>query len=267
MGIASFGRAPMSPRRVCIVTGASRGIGRACAIRLARDFSDIVVVARNVDALASTAHAVRGVGARAIVAALDLKDASVPRELIRRTLAQCGRLDALVNVAGAVPQTDLLTMTDQEWNEALALKFHGARRLVLAAWDALKSSKGSILFTSGAAAFAPTSALGAVATINAAILALSKAFSDRGLADGIQVNTIVPGPVMTDRRRTMLQKYAERKALPFDAAVDAFARETGISRFGTPEDIAATVSFAVSPEAQWMTGAVLRMDGGETKSV
>jgi 3-oxoacyl-[acyl-carrier protein] reductase len=257
----------MNSRRVCIVTGASRGIGRACAIRLAREFSDVVIVARSGDALASTAQAVAAVGAHAIVVALDLKDASAPRDVISRTLAQCGRLDALVNVAGAVAQTDLLTLTDEEWDEGLALKFHGARRLALAAWDALKSSKGSILFTSGATAFAPTSALGAVATINAAILALSKAFSERGLADGIQVNTVVPGPVMTDRRRTMLQKYAERKALPFDVAVETFAREAGISRFGTPEDIAATVAFAVSPAAQWMTGAVLRMDGGETKSV
>jgi 3-oxoacyl-[acyl-carrier protein] reductase len=257
----------MNPRRVCIVTGASRGIGRACAIRLARDFSDVVIVARSGDALASTAQAVGAVGAHAIVAAIDLRDASAPREVISRTLALCGRLDALVNVAGAVPQTDLLTMTDAEWQEGLALKFHGARRLTLAAWEPLKSSKGSILFTSGSSAFAPTSALGAVATINAAIMAMSKAFSERGLTDGIQVNTIAPGPVLTNRRRTMLEKYAAHKSLPFAEAVETFAQETGISRFGTPEDIAATVSFVISPEAHWMTGAVLRMDGGETKSV
>jgi 3-oxoacyl-[acyl-carrier protein] reductase len=257
----------MNPRRVCIVTGASRGIGRACAIRLAQDFSDVVLVARDGDALASTAQAVHSVGAHAIVVALDLKDALAPREVVNRTLAHCGRLDALVNVAGAVPQTDLLLMTDEEWTEGLALKLHGARRLAIAAWDLLKSSRGCILFTSGATAFAPTGALGAVATINAAILAMSKAFSERGLTDGIQVNTIVPGPVLTDRRRTMLQKYASRKALPFDAAVETFARETGISRFGTPEDIAAGVAFAVSSAAQWMTGSVLRMDGGESKSV
>jgi len=256
----------MNPRRVCIVTGASRGIGRACAIRLARDFSDVIIVARNGDALASTAESVGAAGAQALAVTVDLKDPSAQRAVVDRTLAQCGRIDALVNVAGAVPQSDLLTMTDDEWTEGLALKFHGARRLALAAWDALKSSGGSIVFTSGATAYAPTAALGAVATINAAIIALSKAFSERGLVDGIQVNTIVPGPVMTDRRRTMLQKYAARKELPFDTAVETFARETGISRFGMPDDIAAAVAFAVSPVAQWMTGTALRMDGGETKS-
>lgn len=100
------------------------------------------------------------------------------------------------------------------------------RRLGIRAWDALKQSGGSIVFMSGSSAITPKAALVAVGTINAAISALAKAFAERGVADGIQVNAVLPGPVMTDRRRSMLEKYAGGKGLSFDAAVDSFARET-----------------------------------------
>ncbi|TDX62830.1 enoyl-ACP reductase-like protein [Methylosinus sp. sav-2] len=81
------------------------------------------------------------------------------------------------------------------------------------------------------------------------------------------MNAVLPGPVMTDRRRAMLARYGEAKGLSLDAAIDAFAAETRIARYGTPEDIAELIAVAVSPAARWMTGVTLRMDGGEIKSL
>jgi 3-oxoacyl-[acyl-carrier protein] reductase len=161
---------------VAIVTGASRGIGRATAIRLARDFSAVVIIARTAQTLEETAAKLRAEGAEPLTLALDLREPGAADEVVKQTLDRYRRIDALVNVAGAVPQTDLFAMTDAEWNDGLALKFHGARRLTIKAWEALKSARGTVVLTSGATALAPKPALAAVATINAAIAALAKAF-------------------------------------------------------------------------------------------
>jgi NAD(P)-dependent dehydrogenase (short-subunit alcohol dehydrogenase family) len=106
-----------------------------------------------------------------------------------------------------------------------------------------------------------------VGTINAAIVALAKAFSDRGIADGVQVNSVLPGPVMTGRRRSYLEHWAPLHNMSVDEATAKFPVEAGIARYGTPEEIAALMAFVVSPEARWMTGSTLRMDGGEVKSI
>jgi 3-oxoacyl-[acyl-carrier protein] reductase len=256
-----------SEKRLAIVTGASRGIGRASALRLAESFGALVLVARNEEGLASAADAIRAAGAQALPLAIDLSQPQAAEIIVARTLERFGQIDALVNVAGAVPQTDLFAMSDEEWADGLALKFHGARRLALNAWDALIQTSGSIVFMSGSSALAPKASLAAVGTINAAISALAKAFAERGVIDGVQVNSVLPGPVMTDRRRLMLEKYAVSKGLSFGAAIEAFARETGITRYGEPRDIAELIAFVVSPRAHWMTGATLRMDGGEIKAV
>ncbi len=254
-------------RSVAIVTGASRGIGRATAIRLARDFSAVVAVARNAETLEDTAAKIRVEGAEPLALALDLREPASADQVVKKTLDRHSRIDALINVAGAVPQTDLFAMTDAEWNDGLVLKFHGARRLTIKAWEALKSARGAVVLTSGATALAPKPALAAVATINAAIAALAKAFSERGIADGVQVNSVLPGPVMTDRRRTMLSRYAASQNISLDDAMPRFVAEARISRYGQPEEIADLMAFLVSPATRWMTGAAVRMDGGEAKAI
>ena len=188
---------------VAIVTGASQGIGRSTAIRLARDFSALVLVARDRANLESTAEAVKGAGAKALVIELDLSQPGRPGR--GRSGPGCvGRIDALLNIAGAVPQIDLFEMTDAQWEAGLALKLHGARRLTVAAWPALKAAKGAVVLMSGNSALFPKAPYAAVGAINAAIVALAKAFSDRGIDDGVQVNSVLPGPVMTGRRRSYL---------------------------------------------------------------
>ena len=189
---------------VAIVTGASSGIGRATAVRLARDYGVVVLVAQRAEELESAAEAVRKAGAEAGVVVQDLSLPEAAEAVISSTLDRFGRVDALVNVAGAVPGLDLFGMTDAQWDSGMALKFHGARRLTLRAWEALKASKGSVVFISGNAAETPKAAQAAVAAINAAIEALAKAFADRGLSDGVQVNSVSPGAVMTQRRLGML---------------------------------------------------------------
>ena len=253
--------------RVVIVTGASQGIGRATAIRLAQDFGAIVLVARSEEKLRETEREVVAAGARALVAPADLSEAPAASEVVRQAVAAFGRIDALVNIAGAVPQVDVLEMTDAQWDGGFALKLHGARRLTVQAWPALRASHGSVIFTSGNSALFPKAGYAAVGTVNAAIVALAKAFADKGLPDGIQVNSVLPGPVMTGRRRSYLEHWAPAHGMSVEEATLKFPKEAGIERYGEPEEIAALMAFLVSPQAKWMTGSALRMDGGEVKSV
>jgi 3-oxoacyl-[acyl-carrier protein] reductase len=254
-------------KSVCIVTGASQGIGRATALRLARDFSAIVLVARDRDNLEKTAAEVRSIGAETIVLALDLRQSESAETIIGETLERFGRIDALLNIAGAVPQIDLFQMTDAQWDDGMALKFHAARRSTIEAWNALKASKGSVVFMSGSAAYDPKPGFAAVAAINAAIIALAKAFAEQGIKDGVQVNSVSPGAVMTGRRQSFFEKWAPAHNLTVEEAIMEFPEHVGISRFGKPEEIADLMSYLVSPAAKWMTGASIRMDGGEIKGI
>lgn len=252
---------------VAIVTGASQGIGRSTAIRLARDFSAVVLAARNADALKEVANAVREAGAEPLSLALDLSQVEASEKVVQSTLERFGRIDALLNIAGAVPQIDLFEMTDEQWKAGMELKLHGARRLTIRSWDALKQSKGSVVFMSGSAALDPKPAFAAVASTNAAIIALAKAFAEQGIKDGVQVNSVVPGAVMTGRRRSFLAQWAPAHKMSVEEATRKFPEEAGISRYGEPEEIADLLGFMVSPAAKWMTGTSVRMDGGEVKGI
>jgi 3-oxoacyl-[acyl-carrier protein] reductase len=252
---------------VAIVTGASSGIGQATALRLARDFGAVVLVARSGEKLAEVSQRVKATGAEPFVLELDLMAPAAAEIVVTKTLDRFGRIDALVNIAGAVAGLDVFQMTDEQWTTGMELKFHGARRLTIRAWDALKESKGAVVFISGNAAVIPKPGAAAVGAINAAIEALAKAFAERGIADGIQVNSVSSGAVMTARRLAMLEKAAAAQKVTFDQAKQQFLKQAGISRFGEADEIANLMAFAVSPAARWMTGTVLRMDGGEVKSV
>lgn len=156
--------------------------------------------ARPGEKLAEVAAQIRAAGRNALTLEVDLSESAAATQVIERTRAEFGRIDALLNIAGAVAGLDLFQLTDQQWDDGFALKFHGARRLTLQAWEALRESKGAVVFMPGNAAVTPRVSGAAVAAINAAIEALAKAFADRGIQDGAQVNSVSPGAVMTGRR-------------------------------------------------------------------
>jgi 3-oxoacyl-[acyl-carrier protein] reductase len=255
------------PNSVAIVTGASQGIGKATALRLARDFSFLTLVARDEDHLQDTAQQAKSLGAESLVLALDLRELAAAEKVVNETLGRFGQIDAVLNIAGAVPQIDLFEMTDAQWEDGMALKFHGARRLTIRAWDALKASKGSVVLLSGLAAYDPKPGFAAVATTNAAIIALAKAFAEQGIKDGVQVNSVSPGAVMTGRRQSFFQKWAPANRMTVEEAIKKYPEQSGISRFGQPEEIADLLAYLVSASAKWMTGAALRIDGGEFKGI
>jgi 3-oxoacyl-[acyl-carrier protein] reductase len=225
------------PLSVAIVTGASSGIGRATAIRLSQDCSAVVLAARGAEGLRDTAEQVTAHGAQALPIDIDLMAATAAEAVIKATLERFGRIDALLNIAGAVPGIDLFQMTNEQWSTGMELKLHGARRLTLRAWEALKASKGSVVLIVDNAAEVPTAPAAAVGVINAAIVALAKAFADRGLKDGAQVNSVSPGPVMTGRRLGMIEKLAAAHKVSAEEAKEIAQLPTGSHQqhVGSPE--------------------------------
>src|SRR5258706_1318471 len=131
-------------KSVAIVTGASSGIGKATALRLARDFGAIVLAARSGEKLSEVGQQVKAIGAEPLVLELDLMAPTAAEVVVKKTLDHFGRIDDLVNIGGAVVGLDVFQMTGEQWNTGMELKFHGARRLTIHAWDALRESiKGS----------------------------------------------------------------------------------------------------------------------------
>jgi len=253
--------------KIAMVTGASAGIGRATAVRLAKDYTGLVLVGRDEEELKKTAASIKAMGVEPLVVVADLRQPAAADLVITHTQATFGRLDALCNIAGAVPQINLFEMTDEQGNDGAEGKLHGARRLTIKAWPLLKAAKGSVVFIAGSSAEAPKPAFAAVATLNAAICALAKAFAEQGLQDGIQVNSLLPGPVMSNRRVNFLKKWAADKQMSMEEAQSKFLAEAHIERYGEPEDIAELIAFMVSPGAKWLIGTAIRMDGGEVKSI
>jgi len=254
------------PQRVVVVSGASGGIGAATALRLAHDFDAVAMIGRREHALRGVAQQIEHRGTRSLVLPLDLRDPETPAQAVTATIAEFGRLDGIAAIAGAVKQADLFALTDTDWDDALAVKLHSMRRLLLAGWPHLKATSGAVVITSGASAAAPNAALGAVSSINAFIAALAKAFADRGTTDGIRVNTLLPGPTLTARRRRMLELFAKARGLDIEEATQVFATEARILRYGTVEEVAEGYAWLLSPHARWVHGTALRVDGGEAKT-
>jgi len=250
--------------KCAIVTGASRGIGRAIALRLAREGASVMATARDQDALDGL---VRETGGRAAAVALDLRQPGASGRLVEAALAAFGEIDIVVNNAGATRRGEFEQLSDEDWTDGFALKFFGAVRLTRAAWPHLKRRSGSVVNIAGVGGRTPGAEFAVGGSVNAALLSFTKALADAGIRDGVQVNAINPGPVRTGRLARRLAARASETGASLDEAARDFIREAGITRIGEPDDIAGLVAFVVSPAGRLLQGALIDMDGGQTKTI
>jgi len=253
--------------KVAIVTGASRGIGRAIALRLAHDGTRIVLTARDEAALKLTAEEIRSSGGHATSIALDLRLPDSPSRLVSFALTSFGQIDIVINNAGATRRGDFLTLTDDDWLDGFALKFFGAMRLTRASWPHLKAQSGSVVQISGIGGRTPGSQFAIGGSVNAALLSFTKALADLGVSDGVQVNAVNPGAVRTDRLHHRLAVMAQENSMDVTAAERKLVKECGITRIGEPRDIADLVAYIVSPAGRFIHGALIDIDGGQTKTI
>jgi 3-oxoacyl-[acyl-carrier protein] reductase len=249
--------------KVALVTGASRGIGKAIALELAAAGCDLLLTARDRDPLEATAQAARSLGRRAEIHNADLRSDGEPARLSSLAQDRFGRLDILVNNAGANRRGDFFSLTDADWDAGFDLKFFAQVRLCRAAWPLLKDAGGSIVAIAGIGGRAPVADYMIGSSVIGAQLAFMKALADLGTRDGVQVNSINPGSVDTDRFRHRLDIIMKRTGLSEVEATEHHRRELNITRFGQPEDIAGLVAFIVSSRGRWLQGAAIDMDGGQ----
>ena len=253
--------------KTAIVTGASKGIGKAIALRLAADGAQTVLCARDEKLLSQAVREIESAGGTAAAIALDLRFPETPARLAQFAVEKYGGIDIVVNNAGATKRGEFEDLSEADWQDGFALKFFGSVRLTRAAWPHLKASGGSVIFISGAGGRTPGRHFAVGGSVNAALLSFTKALAETGLRDGVQVNCINPGTIRTARFQTRLESFAAEKGLDVKAAEREYVREAKISRIGEPEDIAALVAFIAGPEGRMMHGALIDMDAGATKTV
>lgn len=248
----------LSNKRV-LVTGASKGIGRAIAQRLAAEGCDLTLVSRGAEALHALADelaARHGVPVRGVAA--DLSDHAE----IERIAAEIGDLDVLVNNAGAIPPGDLFAVDDARWRAAWDLKVFGYIGMSRAFYPRLKASRGAIVNVIGAAGerLNPNYIAGSVG--NAALMAFTRTLAKAGARDGVRVVGINPGMVATDRMETLLRDTAQAR-LGDEAQWATLTDSLPFGRAAAPDEIADAVAFLASARSAYTNGAILTIDGGE----
>jgi 3-oxoacyl-[acyl-carrier protein] reductase len=251
--------------KVALVTGSSRGIGKAIAVELAAAGCDLLLTARDRAALETVAHAIAKLGRRAEIHIADLREGGASETLVDLVRERFGRLDIVVNNAGASRRGDFFQQTEADWQAGFALKFFAQVRLCRVAWPLLKASGGSVVAIGGIGARAPVADYMIGASVIGAQIAFMKALADLGKRDGVQVNMVHPGSVDTDRFRGRLDKIRKHTGLDEASAIEHHRRELNITRFGRPEDVAALVAFIVSPRGRWLHGTGVDIDGGQVE--
>jgi NAD(P)-dependent dehydrogenase (short-subunit alcohol dehydrogenase family) len=245
--------------KIAIVTGASKGIGRAIARELAAQGCDVILVARTQALLDEAVSQIKQESGRAALAvAADLREPLAVTKVVDTIKGKYDKLDILINNAGATKRGDFFELTEADWTDGFALKFFGYVRMSRALWPMLKAQKGSVVNIIGAAAKTPSALFTIGGSVNAAAI---------GIKDGVRVNAVHPGPVVTDRLNALLESEAKAKGIT-RAEVEAQARATSNSTgYSTVEDVARVVAFVASPLARQIVGDNITVDGGVTKSL
>jgi 3-oxoacyl-[acyl-carrier protein] reductase len=253
--------------KVAIVTGGSKGIGRATALGFINEGASVLVCARGQQALDETIAAA-GHGARERLDALaaDLTDPTAIKRVVARCVDRFGRVDILVNNAGSARPGEFLTLTDAAWLEDWTLKFFGYVRMAREVLPHMQRGRsGVIVNVIGAAALNPRASYTIGGAANAALNHFTKALADESAQFGVRVVGINPGPILTERLLKMRGGLAPGTATQTDD--EALRRMTPLGRVGKSEEVADLVMFLASARAAFIHGANITIDGGLTKGL
>ena len=247
--------------RRALVTGGSKGIGRACAQVLAEEGCAVTIASRDAAALAAAAADIKAKnGAEVQWKSVDLSQRGVAEALA----AAAGELDILVNNAGAIPGGDLWKVDEDTWRRSWDLKVFGYINLTRAVYARMKAKRrGVIVNVLGAAGDKLNAAYIAGSTANAGLMAFTRTLGGVSPADGIRVLGVSPGPVATDRLLSLYRQMAAAKLGDANRYEELF-KGMGFDRPATAEEIAWTVAFAASDRSSYTSGIYITVDGGVT---
>jgi 3-oxoacyl-[acyl-carrier protein] reductase len=252
--------------RACIVTGASRGIGRATAVGLAAEGASVLLVARNEDALGEVAARCIDAGGRAEAVALDVTSPDAGERLVAAAFERFERLDALVNNAGTSAVKALEELTDEDWQRQWELHVMAPLRLMRAAAPRMAAARfGRIVNVSSSSGKRPSQTNVAYSVTKAAELSLSRAFADKYASEGVLVNSVTPGPVASELWTApggLADQQAAARGVTREEVLEATAARVPIGRLGEAEEIADVIVFLCSTAVSNVTGAAWSVDGG-----
>ncbi|MBB5940188.1 3-oxoacyl-[acyl-carrier-protein] reductase [Streptomyces zagrosensis] len=239
--------------RVALVTGGSRGIGRAVAARLARDGFDVAICYRSDDAAAEQVEKeIRAVGRRALVRRVDVADRTGVRAFVAETEAELGPVSAVVTSAGITRDRPMALMSDDEWDSVLRTNLDGTYNLLRSVVRAMiRRRAGTVVTLASVAGVVGNAGQTNYSASKAGIIGLTQALAKEFGRYGVRANAVAPGFIDTEMVASV----------PEAVATEAIKR-IPLGRFGTPDEVAALVSYLVSSQAEYITGQVLRIDGG-----
>ena len=240
--------------RTALITGASRGIGRATAQRLARDGARIAINFKgNADAAEETKRAVEGAGSTAALVQGDVSQEADADRIVKEAVAFGeGKIDILVNNAGTTRDDLLIRMTPEQWDTVLDLNLRGAFLITRAAMrPMMKARYGRIVNVSSVAGVAGNAGQANYASAKAGLIGFTKTVAREMASRNITCNAVAPGFVPTDLTNALIKQMEE-----------TILKQIPLGRFGTVDDVANAIAFLVSDEASYITGQVLQIDGG-----
>jgi NAD(P)-dependent dehydrogenase (short-subunit alcohol dehydrogenase family) len=255
--------------KVALVTGGSRGIGAAIAQELAREGAQLCLAARDrarLDEVAASIASISG-NNRTAVLACDLREPAAAKDTVDAAVNAFGRLDILVNNAGATKRADFFTLTEEDWQDGFALKFHGYVRATRAAWPHLRDSQGCIINIVGVGSRAGSAEFTIGGSVNVALLNFTKAMADIGIRDGVRVNAINPGLIETERFGRNIERVSRLHDFDREQAIAFLLSSHGTTRAGRPEEIGWLTAYLASDKADFIQGCVIDIDGGATRSL
>lgn len=243
----------MTPTHVALVTGGSRGIGRATCLALAARGAAVAIHYHNrEDAAREVVQQIQAAGGRAVSVQADLADGAAASDLVAQVNTALGPVDILVNNAAEYGTATVLEMTDAEWARTLELNLTAPFRLARACMPAMIAQGwGRIINISSQAAYTGSARHAHYAAAKAGLLGLTFTLAKELGPHGVTANVVVPGRIVTDMLSGQLPTRAEE-----------WLGQTPLRRFGQPEEVAAAIAFLASDEASYITGAALQVGGG-----
>lgn len=250
--------------RVAIVAASSRGLGKACALELAREGATVVICARNAEQLAVTADQIRTTtGTDVLWLAVDLTDPAQIRHLADETLRRYGRIDIVVTNNGGPPAGYFDDFDDESWLAAHHLTLLSAVRLIRAVLPTMRAQQwGRIINITSVSVKQPIDNLLLSNVYRAGVVGLAKTLSAQVAADGITINNVAPGYTRTDRVLELARTRATDQGKTVEEVLAEITADCAMGRMGEPEELAALVTFLASEKAGFITGTTIQIDGG-----